>query len=132
MPGTLLDRGARTAHQLGKVGVGRHPHADAEPARVVVRRVDDNPGENSEVGQDRELADAGAKCCGAQRDVLHGAGLIQDRDGVAEPERLLEEEPDPGEHVAQQVLEREADGDRADTGGGEDDRDVDAVRPRAR
>ena len=95
-------------------------------------RVDDDAGENSEVGQDGQLADAGAKRRGAQRDVLHGAGLIEDGDRVAEPEGLLEQQPDAGEHVAQQVLECEADRDCADAGGGEDHRDVDAVDDEAR
>ena len=62
-----------------------------------------------------------------QRDVLHGAGLIQHGDRVAEPEGLFQEEPDPGEHVAEQILKRKTDRDRAHTGGGEDHRDVDTV-----
>jgi len=50
------------------------------------------------------------------------------RDRVRRAERLLEEEPDSRQHVAQQILERETDSrPLPNPGGGEDDRDVDAV-----
>ncbi len=55
-----------------------------------------------------------AKLGRPERDLPHLAGVRTDLDRVADPERPLDEHPDTGEEVLQDVLQREADHDAND------------------
>ena len=71
------------------------------------------------VGNDDEVAGLGAQLRRAPGDLGDTPFELANADPVADLERLLALDREPGEGIAERVLEREADDDRADRGGRE-------------
>ncbi len=81
--------------------------------------VEDRVLRHHAVGHDDELALLGQQLGGPPGDFLHPALEVADAHPVADAERLLDLNRQPGEEVAEGVLQREADDDGAHRRGGE-------------
>ena len=100
---------ASASRARAEVGVGRDPdRGHHRRAEVPGRAVDDHVGDHGLVGDDHQPPVARVDERVREGEVVDPAGLVLDRDRVADPDRLRDREQDPGERVGEDLLGGEA------------------------
>ncbi len=118
----LEDLAQRRDHLVGALAI---VHGDVDGVIAEAARLIADGGHGAE-GDAVQRAVAGAKFQGADRHPLHRAADAVDRDGIADIDRILEQDEGPGDHVLDQGLGTEADGETDHPGAGQQRGDVDA------
>ena len=121
--GALLQDGD---HLLG-IGTVADADLDVDGAeRVAMRPVEHAAGDQLGVGDDQAGAVEGLDLGGPHADAAHVALLIADDDAVADLDRPLDQQDQPGDEVVDDRLQAEADADRQGAGDDGEVGDVEA------